>query len=113
MAESLVKVQNPNGYWPASLMDADKVKTPETSGTGFITFGLAWGVNNGVLSDQATIDSVKNGWAALASAVDADGMLHWVQQVGKSPDPVQENETQLYGVGAFLLAASEMTRWEN
>ena len=113
MAKSLVKVQNPNGYWPASLMDADKVKTPETSGTGFITFGLAWGVNNGVLSDQATIDSVKNGWAALASAVDADGMLHWVQQVGKSPDPVQENETQLYGVGAFLLAASEMTRWEN
>ncbi len=113
MAKSLVKLQNPNGYWPASLMDADKVKTPETSGTGFITFGLAWGVNNGVLSDKATIDAVKNGWAALAAAVDSDGMLHWVQQVGKSPDPVQENETQLYGVGAFLLAASEMTRWES
>ena len=113
MAKSLVKVQNPNGYWPASLMDADKVKTPETSGTGFITFGLAWGVNNGVLTDRATMDAVEKGWAALAASVDADGMLHWVQQVGKSPDPVQENETQLYGVGAFLLAASEMTRWNH
>jgi unsaturated rhamnogalacturonyl hydrolase len=112
MAKSLVNVQNSNGYWPASLMDADKVKTPETSGTGFITFGLAWGVNNGTLSDQPTTDAVKKGWAALAAAVDAEGMLHWVQQVGKSPDPVQENETQLYGVGAFLLAASEMTKWE-
>jgi len=112
MAKSLVKVQNANGYWPASLMDADKVKTPETSGTGFITFGLAWGVNNGVLSDKATVDAVKNGWAALAAAVDMDGMVHWVQQVGKSPDPVQENDTQFYGVGAFLLAASEMMRWE-
>jgi rhamnogalacturonyl hydrolase YesR len=113
MAKSLVKVQNPNGYWPASLMDADKVTTPETSGTGFITFGLAWGVNNGVLSDEATINAVQKGWAALASAVDADGMLHWVQQVGKSPDPVQIDDTQLYGVGAFLLAAAEMTRWDS
>jgi rhamnogalacturonyl hydrolase YesR len=113
MAKSLVKIQNPNGYWPASLMDAGKVTTPETSGTGFITFGLAWGVNNGTLIDQATIDAVEKGWAALADAIGDDGMLHWVQQVGKSPDPVQENDTQLYGVGAFLLAASEMTQWDN
>jgi unsaturated rhamnogalacturonyl hydrolase len=111
MAKSLVRIQNPNGFWPASLMDADKIKTPETSGTGFITFGLAWGVNNGTLSDQATVDAVKNGWAALASAIDAGGMLHWVQQVGAGPNPVQENDTQLYGVGAFLLAASAMTQW--
>jgi hypothetical protein len=40
-----------------------------------------------------------------------DGMLPWVQQVGRSPGPVQKNETQLYGVGAFLLTAGEMTRW--
>ncbi len=112
MAKSLVRIQNPNGYWPASLMDANKVKTPETSGTGFITYGLAWGVNNGTLSDQASIDATLKGWAALAAAIDTDGMLHWVQQVGAGPDPVQENDTQLYGVGAFLLAASEMTRWE-
>jgi len=111
MAKSLVRIQNPDGYWPASLMDADKVKTPETSGTGFITYGLAWGVNNGTLSNKASIDAVKKGWAALVVAVDTDGMLHWVQQVGAGPDPVQENDTQLYGVGAFLLAASEMTRW--
>jgi peptidyl-prolyl cis-trans isomerase A (cyclophilin A) len=93
-------------------MDADEVKTPETSGTGFITYGLAWGVNNGVLSDKATVDAVKKGWAALVAAVDTDGMLHWVQQVGAGPNPVQENDTQLYGVGAFLLAASEMTKWD-
>lgn len=113
MAKALVGVQKPDGYWPPSLMDAGKVTTPETSGTGFITFGLAWGINNSVLDDPATIEAVENGWAALAGAIGDDGMLHWVQQVGKSPDPVQENETQLYGVGAFLLAAAEMTRWGN
>jgi unsaturated rhamnogalacturonyl hydrolase len=31
-----------------------------------------------------------------------------VQQVGYSPDPVEPDDTQLYGVGAFLLAASEV-----
>jgi len=112
MAKSLVKVQNPDGFWPASLMDPTKVKTPESSGTAFITFGLAWGVNNGILIDQATVDSVEKGWSALASVVDEDGMMHWVQQIGKSPDPVAENDTQLYGVGALLLAASEMSKWQ-
>jgi len=112
MAKALVKLQNPNGFWPASLMDAEKVKTPETSGSGFINFGLAWGVNNGVVTDQATIEAVEKGWAALASTVDAEGMMHWVQQIGKSPDPVSFNDTQLYGVGALLLAASEMSQWE-
>jgi unsaturated rhamnogalacturonyl hydrolase len=113
MAKSLVKLQSPNGYWPASLMDADKVKTPETSGTGFITFGLAWGVNNGLLRDSATIVAVENGWSAIEAAVDSEGFLHWVQQVGAGPDPVEKDDTQLYGVGAVLLAASEMTRWNS
>ena len=107
-----LKLSNATGDPRYFEMDADKVKTPETSGTGFITYGLAWGVNNGNLSDQAAFDAVKKGWAALAAAIDTDGMLHWVQQVGAGPNPVRENDTQLYGVGAFLLAASEMTQWE-
>jgi rhamnogalacturonyl hydrolase YesR len=112
MAESIVKLQNPNGYWPASLMDADIVKTPETSGTGFFTFGLAWGVNNGVLTNQAVNTAVEKGWRAIEAAVDKEGYVHWVQQVGAGPDPVKEDDTQLYGVGAVLLAASEMTKWK-
>jgi len=111
MAKRFVEIQKPDGYWAPSLMDAEVVKTPEVSGTGFITYGLAWGVNNGILSDEATINATKMGWAALEAAVDDDGMVHWVQQIGKSPDPVDVNHTQLYGVGAVLLAASEMLKW--
>lgn len=112
MAKRLVEIQKPDGYWAPSLMDANAVTTPETSGTGFITFGLAWGVNNGTLTDEATINATKKGWAALEAAVGEDGMVHWVQQIGKSPDPVDVNDTQLYGAGAVLLAASEMLKWE-
>jgi len=111
MAEKFVHIQKPDGYWAPSLLDSDAVNTPETSGTGFITYGLAWGVNNGLLNDQASIDAAKKGWAALAASVGDDGRVHWVQQIGKSPDPVEMNHTQLYGVGAVLLAASEMLSW--
>jgi rhamnogalacturonyl hydrolase YesR len=112
MAASLVKLQKPDGFWPSSMHDVNKVKTPEVSGTAFITFGLAWGVNNDILTDDTSIKAAENGWNAIESTVDNDGMVHWVQQVGKSPDPVRANDTQLYGVGAVLLAASEMIEWK-
>jgi unsaturated rhamnogalacturonyl hydrolase len=40
--------------------------------------------------------------------VQPDGKLGWVQQIGYAPDHVEAGDTQLYGVGAFLLAASEV-----
>ena len=46
------------------------------------------------------------GWNALARAVAKDGRLGWVQQVSDRPESVAEGDTQFYGVGAFLLAAS-------
>ncbi|MBR9908799.1 MAG: glycoside hydrolase family 88 protein [Gammaproteobacteria bacterium] len=112
-AEGLLKLQNDNGYWPVSLMDPDKVKTPEISGTGFITYGLAWGVNNGILTDQASKKAVEKGWAAIEKAVDPNGRVNWVQHVGKSPEPVKKTDSQLYGVGAVLLAAAEMAKWSD
>ncbi|MFT7559005.1 MAG: unsaturated rhamnogalacturonyl hydrolase [Flavobacteriales bacterium] len=112
MARSLIKLQRKDGYWPASLMDPSVVTTPETSGTAFITFGLAWGVNEGILESNEVIESVELGWSAIHDAVTTDGMVEWVQQVGKAPDPVEKTDTQLYGVGAVLLAASEMLRWK-
>ncbi|MDU0352617.1 glycoside hydrolase family 88 protein [Paraglaciecola aquimarina] len=111
-AAGLLKLQTESGYWPASLMDPNKVKTPEVSGTGFITFGLAWGVNNGLLTDANSKEVVEKGWAALERAVSAEGRVNWVQHVGKSPDPVKKTDSQLYGVGAVLLAASEMVKWK-
>lgn len=112
-AAGLMKLQRENGFWPVSLKDPDIVKTPEVSGTGFITFGLAWGVNNGILTDPKVKEAVEKGWAALETTVESDGRVNWVQHVGKSPDPVNKTDSQLYGVGAVLLAASEMVKWQD
>lgn len=108
MSKSLIAVQSNAGYWPVSLEAGHKYPVAETSGTAFFLSGLAWGVNNGTLNCEAYMPSVKKAWTALKSAQKSDGMLGYVQQVGFAPDRVSENETQLYGAGAFLLAGTEL-----
>ena len=108
MAARLVTLQKADGYWPASLLDNDPGTPPESSGTAFFTYAFAWGVDNGLL-DRATYQpSAARGWAALQRAVQPDGMLGWVQQVGDRPDSVSATETQFYGSGAYLLAGTAM-----
>ncbi|UAL11660.1 glycoside hydrolase family 105 protein [Caulobacter segnis] len=109
MSARLVSLQKPDGYWSVSLL-APEHSPPETSGTGFFVYGLAWGVNQGLLKDPKSVRSARLGWSALANAVAPDGKLGWVQQVGYAPDHVEAGDTQLYGSGAFLLAASEVSR---
>jgi rhamnogalacturonyl hydrolase YesR len=111
MSETLVELQRPDGYWPTSLLGRGDT-TPETSGTGFFTYGLAWGVNTGRLKGPRYRAAVTHGWAALKAAVQADGRLGWVQQVGAGPDQVFATDTQLYGAGAFLLAGSQIYELE-
>jgi unsaturated rhamnogalacturonyl hydrolase len=108
MAAKLVTLQGSQGYWPVSLLEPQQ--TPETSGTGLFVYGLAWGVNHGVLPAPEYRRSVERGWRALMAAVESDGKLGWVQRVGAAPGQVGPDDTQLYGVGAFLLAASEVSR---
>jgi rhamnogalacturonyl hydrolase YesR len=105
MAAKLKSVQKSDGYWPPSLL-APENSPPETSGTGFYVYGLAWGVRQGLLDAKEYRPAIDKGWAALARAVARDGKLGWVQQVSDRPDNVAEGDTQFYGSGAFLLAAS-------
>jgi rhamnogalacturonyl hydrolase YesR len=107
MAARLKVLQKPDGYWPPSLL-APENSPNETSGTGFYVYGLAWGVNRGLLDAADYRASIDLGWAALTRAVAKDGRLGWVQQVSDRPESVAESDTQYYGVGAFLLAASEV-----
>jgi rhamnogalacturonyl hydrolase YesR len=111
MATTFRNIQHPQGYWSSSLLDVEHEPLPETSGTAFITFGLAWGVNRSVISREEFGQAVEKGWSALARAVDRNGKLGWVQQVGSAPEETRRSDTQLYGSGALLLAASEMLNW--
>jgi unsaturated rhamnogalacturonyl hydrolase len=106
MAAALRTLQKPDGYWAPSLLAGAEGTPPETSGTGFFVYGIAWGIRAGLL-DRATYEPhVQAGWSALQKAVHPDGMLGSVQQVSDRPDQVAPRDTQFYGVGAFLLAGS-------
>ncbi len=111
MADALVAVQQDNGNWHTSL-HARRPEPPESSGTGFFTYGLAYGVNSGILVGDRYTSAARAGWGALNRNVDADGRLGYVQQVGDRPGDVQADDVQFYGTGAYLLAARQMYQLE-
>ncbi len=110
MSTSLIKLQSPEGYWYASLLDKDVVNVKETSGTAFFAYALAWGINNGLLDEEKFAPHVFKAWEMLVSAIEKDGKLGYVQPVGVGPDKVKREDTEPYGPGAFLLAGSEVYR---
>jgi unsaturated rhamnogalacturonyl hydrolase len=110
MAEKLTSLQGPDGYWHASLLDPESYPNPETSASGFNCYGLAWGINNGYLPKGKYLPVVVKAWDALVHSVDPDGKLCWVQPIGADPKKVTREMTDIYGVGAFLLAGTEMVK---
>jgi len=108
MAKKLAAIQTPDGHWSMSLLGQEFYPTPETSGSSFFTYGLAWGINQGVL-DKGTYESVvKKAWNAMVSHVTDDGMLGYVQPIGAAPGQAWPDKTEVYGTGAFLAAGSEV-----
>lgn len=112
MSERIAGLQNADGYWRASLLDPQSYPMQESSGTGFFCYGLAWGINEGLLDRAKFEPTVRKAWSALLACVKSDGRLTHVQPVGFTPVTFDENSTEPYGVGAFLLAGREMIRLE-
>lgn len=69
MAAKLLEIQTPKGHWAMSLLGQKFYPTPETSGTAFNVYGLAWGINQGILDKAAYTPAVKKDgtpwWAML------------------------------------------------
>lgn len=108
MAEKLLTIQTPEGYWSMSLLGQLFYPTPETSGSSFFTYGLAWGINKGILDKTAYEPAVQKGWNAMVSYVTKEGMLGYVQPIGAAPGNAWADKTEVYGTGAFLSAGSEV-----
>ena len=106
-------MQQPDGLWRAGLLDQQAYPTPETSGSGFILYALAYGVNAGLLERERFEPAVRKGWKELAGCLAPDGRLRYVQPVGDAPRTFDPESCLPYGVGAFLLAGSEVCRLMN
>ncbi len=113
MAEKIASIQQPDGSWHASLYDPVTFNLKESSGTAFFCYGIAWGINNGLLSEKKYRPVVDKAWEALLSSVHPDGKLGYVQPIGDKPVKAGYESTDVYGVGAFLLAGSELYKLYN
>ncbi len=133
MAKAIVPLQRSDGFWNESLFDPNHCASigktgddgPETSGTSFFTYGLAWGIRNGLLDPAIYGPALQNAWNGLSNiALQYDGLLGYVQATGALPctedsmHPGHLAARQLadfddYGVGGFLLAGSEVYKLAN
>ncbi|GGE99479.1 glycoside hydrolase family 88/105 protein [Hymenobacter cavernae] len=115
MMKALPPLQREDGYWNVSLVDPTHFGGKELSGTSLFIYGMAWGMNNGLLDKSVYKPIVVKAWNAMAKeCVHPDGALGYVQGTGKEPkdgQPVSYDhmpDFQDYGLGCFLLAGSEL-----
>ncbi|MCX6327125.1 MAG: glycoside hydrolase family 88 protein [Bacteroidia bacterium] len=110
MAVKLLSLQSEDGFWHASLLDPESYPNPEMSATTFFVFGLAWGVNNGYLDKETYLPAIVKGWKSMVTSVWPDGKVGFIQPIGADPKAVTKEMTEVYGVGGFLMAGTEITR---
>jgi unsaturated rhamnogalacturonyl hydrolase len=113
MAARVAALQGTDGLWRSGLLDQANYSEPEISGSALFTYALAWGINNGVLDKQVYRPVVAKAWAGMLKHVYADGRLGCIQQTGAEPAPFKATASYTYGVGAFLMAGSEIRRMES
>jgi rhamnogalacturonyl hydrolase YesR len=107
-AAELVKRQGADGLWRVNLDDPDQFPNPETSGTGFFCFGLAWGINHGVLNRKEYLPAVEKAWAGLTQNLGPEGKVLGGQQEDGEPHPFAPENPHEYVTGTFLLSGSEV-----
>ncbi len=115
MAKALAKVQREDGFWNVSLHDPDNYGGKETTGTALFVYGMAWGINNGILSEKKYMPVIEKAWnGILKDAIHENGFIGYVQGTGKEPassQPVafdKQPDFEDFGLGCFLLAGSEV-----
>lgn len=110
MSDQLASIQGDDGLWRPGLLDASAYPYPEVSGSAFFTYALTWGINHGILDRKRFTPVVTRAWRGFISRIYKDGRLGSIQPIGAAPDAFQPSSSYVYGVGAFLLAGSEVVK---
>jgi len=116
MARSLVDERDVFGLWGSDVVRGDLFPEPEASGSALITYVLALGVNQGWLEEEVFAPPAVKAFHALSKMVDDEGDLHHIQSTAGDPEsgellPSDDPDHNLnYGVGAYLMAAAEVSR---
>ena len=115
MIKALPPLQRKDGFWNVSLTDESDFGGKELTGTSLFVYGMAWGVNQGLLDKKTYQPIIAMAMTAMIKdCVHPNGFLGYVQGTGKEPKDGQplsytkEPNFEDYGLGCFLLAGSEV-----
>jgi unsaturated rhamnogalacturonyl hydrolase len=110
MAVRVAKLQRRDGLWTSALLDPKDYPQPEISGSALMVYAITWGVNEHILDAQIYRPVIERAWRGMLKHVYADGRLGDIQQTGAEPAYYLPSSSYNYGVGGYLLAASELKR---
>ena len=115
MLQALLPIQRPDGFWNVSLHDPNNYGGKELTGTALFVYGMAWGINKGLIDKETYQPVLTKAWNALVKdCLHKDGFLGFVQGTGKQPKDGQpvtytsKPDFEDYGLGCFLLAGTEV-----
>ncbi len=110
LARRLAVFQHADGTWGASLLDPESYPDPESTASGLITYGLAYGVNAGLLPHAEFEAVVRKAWTGLCTVcLQPDFRVGWSE--GSTAQPIRtyrQDSHHLFSTGAFLLAGAEV-----
>lgn len=113
MSEALLKCQHADGFWRASLLSDVDYPDPEMTGTALFLYGMAWGIQQGILKEKKYRAACDRAWNALKTCIHPNGFLGWNQGTGKDPSAGQPvtftsvPDFEDYGTGCYLLGLTE------
>lgn len=115
MMQALAPLQRSDGFWNVSLHDPTNFGGKELTGTALFVYGMAWGINRGLLDGKTYRPIITKAWSAMTTdCVHPNGFLGYVQGTGKEPKDGQpvtydsKPDFEDYGLGCFLLAGTEL-----
>jgi rhamnogalacturonyl hydrolase YesR len=108
MAAEVAGLQGSDGLWRPGLLDAAAYPLPDVASSSLFTYAIAWGINRHVLDAEKYLPVVDKAWAGILAHIYADGRLGSIQPVGEATAEFKPGSSYDFGVGAFLLAGSEM-----
>ena len=65
MVDALVACQRSDGFWNVSLHDPSNFGGKEVTGTSLFVYGMAWGINHGVLDAGRYLPVIQKAWKGL------------------------------------------------
>jgi len=117
MTKALAPLQRTDGYWNVSLKDSTHFGGKELTGTSLFVYGMAWGINNGLIDKKTYQPIIVKAWNAMEkNSLHPEGFLGFVQGTGKEPkdsQPVSYTnipDFEDYGLGCYLLAGAELSK---